>query len=59
MDHLRFNICGDCHRHLFSEVKINNSVGSTDELSAYTGNGLGVYVRDDIMTPAHHATKLY
>ncbi|KAI2666384.1 Glycerophosphodiester phosphodiesterase domain-containing protein 5 [Labeo rohita] len=35
-----------------------NGVGRTDELSAYTGNGLGAYARDDIMTPARHATKL-
>ncbi|KAI2646259.1 Glycerophosphodiester phosphodiesterase domain-containing protein 5 [Labeo rohita] len=41
---------------IFSEI--NNGVGSTDELSAYTGNGLGVYARDDIMTPVRHATKL-
>ncbi|XP_050957838.1 glycerophosphodiester phosphodiesterase domain-containing protein 5-like isoform X2 [Labeo rohita] len=41
---------------IFSEI--NNGVGSTDELSAYTGNGLGAYARDDIMTPARHAMKL-
>uniref|UniRef100_A0A671LPJ7 Glycerophosphodiester phosphodiesterase domain-containing protein 5-like n=1 Tax=Sinocyclocheilus anshuiensis TaxID=1608454 RepID=A0A671LPJ7_9TELE len=41
---------------IFSEI--NNGVGSTDELSGYTGNGLDTYSRDDIMTPARHATKL-
>lgn len=38
--------------------EINNSVGSTDELSMYTGNGLDTYARDDIMMPARHASKL-
>ncbi|KAI2646271.1 Glycerophosphodiester phosphodiesterase domain-containing protein 5 [Labeo rohita] len=42
----------------FHPSEINNGVGSTDELSTYTGNGLGVYACDDIMTPACHATKL-
>ncbi|XP_052463766.1 glycerophosphodiester phosphodiesterase domain-containing protein 5 isoform X3 [Carassius gibelio] len=41
---------------IFSEI--NNGVGSTDELSVYTRNGLDMYSRDDIMTPARHATKL-
>ncbi|XP_050952758.1 glycerophosphodiester phosphodiesterase domain-containing protein 5-like [Labeo rohita] len=41
---------------IFSEI--NNGVGSTDELSAYTGNGLGAYAHDDIMTPARHTAKL-
>ncbi|RXN10112.1 RNA binding fox-1 -like protein [Labeo rohita] len=40
------------------ESQINSGVGSTDELSAYTGNGLGAYARDDIMTLARHAKKL-
>uniref|UniRef100_A0A673LBU2 Glycerophosphodiester phosphodiesterase domain-containing protein 5-like n=1 Tax=Sinocyclocheilus rhinocerous TaxID=307959 RepID=A0A673LBU2_9TELE len=33
---------------IFSEI--NNGVGSTDELSGYTGNGLDTYSRDDICT---------
>ncbi|XP_009303864.2 glycerophosphodiester phosphodiesterase domain-containing protein 5 isoform X1 [Danio rerio] len=41
---------------IFSEI--NNGVGSTDELSAFTGNGLDVYTHDDIMTPARHTAKL-
>lgn len=38
--------------------EINNGVGSTDELSVYTGNGLDAYARNDIMMPARHASKL-
>uniref|UniRef100_A0A673MZS1 Glycerophosphodiester phosphodiesterase domain-containing protein 5-like n=1 Tax=Sinocyclocheilus rhinocerous TaxID=307959 RepID=A0A673MZS1_9TELE len=41
---------------IFSEI--SNGVGSTDELSVYTGNGLDAYARDDIMMPARHANKL-
>uniref|UniRef100_A0A671KMP2 Glycerophosphodiester phosphodiesterase domain-containing protein 5-like n=1 Tax=Sinocyclocheilus anshuiensis TaxID=1608454 RepID=A0A671KMP2_9TELE len=41
---------------IFSEI--SNGVGSTDELSVYTGNGLDAYARDDIMMPARHASKL-
>ncbi|XP_077081007.1 glycerophosphodiester phosphodiesterase domain-containing protein 5-like [Siphateles boraxobius] len=41
---------------IFSEI--NNSVGSTDELSVYTGNGLDTYTHEDIMMPARHAAKL-
>lgn len=52
-----------CHVSLISSVlfrpsEINNGVGSTDELSVYTGNGLDAYTHDDIMTPARHAAKL-
>ncbi len=38
--------------------EINNGVGSTDELSMYTGNGLDTYARDDFMMHARHASKL-
>uniref|UniRef100_A0A8C1ZF12 Glycerophosphodiester phosphodiesterase domain containing 5a n=1 Tax=Cyprinus carpio TaxID=7962 RepID=A0A8C1ZF12_CYPCA len=41
---------------IFSEI--NNGVGSTDEFSVFTGNGLDTYSCDDIMTPARQATKL-
>lgn len=41
---------------IFSEI--NNGVGSTDELSMYTGNGLDTYARDDFMMHARHASKL-
>nr|XP_055063871.1 glycerophosphodiester phosphodiesterase domain-containing protein 5 isoform X2 [Misgurnus anguillicaudatus] len=41
---------------LFSEI--SNGVGSTDELSVYTGNGLDAYTRDDTVTPTCHVTKV-
>lgn len=41
---------------IFSEI--SNGVGSTDELSVYTGNGLDVYTRDDAVTPTCHVTKV-
>uniref|UniRef100_A0A672NIJ8 Glycerophosphodiester phosphodiesterase domain containing 5 n=1 Tax=Sinocyclocheilus grahami TaxID=75366 RepID=A0A672NIJ8_SINGR len=41
---------------IFSEI--SNGVGSTDELSVYTENGLDAYACDDIMMPARHASKL-
>lgn len=41
---------------IFSEI--SNGIGSTDELSVYTGNGLDVYTRDDAVTPTCHVTKV-
>lgn len=41
---------------IFSEI--SNGVGSTDELSVYTGNGLDVYTRDDAVTPTCHVTRV-
>ncbi|XP_051973748.1 glycerophosphodiester phosphodiesterase domain-containing protein 5 isoform X2 [Xyrauchen texanus] len=41
---------------IFSEI--SNGVGSTDELSMYTGNGLDAYALDEVMTPICHTAKL-
>ncbi|XP_056592469.1 glycerophosphodiester phosphodiesterase domain-containing protein 5 [Triplophysa dalaica] len=41
---------------IFSEI--NNGVGSTDELSVYTGNGIDAYACEDTTMLSSHVTKV-